>query len=236
MWGIWEVLKRGRSEIPHFSSKMQLFAPCSGIKCKKEKKSATKGEIPAKKSEEKRQKAKKKGRFPPAPSTPTPLRTSQGIMVSAHVSKRVAKSSTKWLKVPHVALKWLEVTFSVPLTRALGCTSNINNYVHQNFRFVQQVLKRGCLNVGAWNPQESGRKTATFLQRSFFDFAVQFFRLLQRSFRWKWLPRRRKANVAVQLLQRSTLKAAGRNFRFRLWHVAGVGFRGVGFRTCWFVI
>ena len=30
-----------------------------------------------KKSEEKRKKAKKKGRFPPAPSTPTPLRTSQ---------------------------------------------------------------------------------------------------------------------------------------------------------------
>ena len=23
------------------------------------------------------------------------------------------------------------------------------------------------------------------------------------------------------------------NFRFRWWHVAGVGFRGVGFRTCW---
>ena len=69
--------RRGRSEIPHFSSKLQLFAPCSSIKCKKAKKSANKGEIPHQKSEEKRQKAYKKGRLPPAPSTPTPLRISQ---------------------------------------------------------------------------------------------------------------------------------------------------------------
>ena len=69
--------RRGRSEIPHFSSKLQLFAPCSRIKRKKAKKSAKKGEIPAKKGEIPAKKAKKKGRLPPAPSTPTRLRTSQ---------------------------------------------------------------------------------------------------------------------------------------------------------------
>ena len=45
---------RGRSEIPHFSSNLQLFAPCSRIKRKKAKKSA-------KKRGDSRQ---KKGRFP----------------------------------------------------------------------------------------------------------------------------------------------------------------------------
>ena len=65
--------RRGRSEIPHFSRKLQLFAPCSRLKCKQAKKSAKKGEIPAKKAK----KSAEKGRFPPAPSTPTLLRTSQ---------------------------------------------------------------------------------------------------------------------------------------------------------------
>ena len=32
----------------------------------------------------------------------------------------------------------------------------------------------------------------------------------------------------------ATLRKLQRNFCFRLWHVAGVRFRGVGFRTCWF--
>ena len=31
----------------------------------------------------------------------------------------------------------------------------------------------------------------------------------------------------------ATFRKLQHNFRFRLWHVAGVGFRGVGFRTCW---
>ena len=71
--------RRGRSEIPHFSSKLQLFASCSRIKRKKAKKSAKKREIPAKKAKKSAKERRKRGeeRFPPAPSTPTPLQTSQ---------------------------------------------------------------------------------------------------------------------------------------------------------------
>ena len=76
--------RRGRSEIPHFSCKLQLFAPCSRIKRKKsEEKRKKRGDSRRKRGDSRRkrgdsrQKAKKKGRFPPAPSTPTPLRTSQ---------------------------------------------------------------------------------------------------------------------------------------------------------------
>ena len=69
--------RRGRSEIPRFSSKLQLFVPCSRIKRKKAKKSAKKRGDSRQKRGDSRKKAKKKGRFPPAQSTPTPLRTSQ---------------------------------------------------------------------------------------------------------------------------------------------------------------
>ena len=72
--------RRGRSETPHFSSKLQLFAPCcSRIKRKKSEEKREKRGNSRKKAKKSAKKAKKKGRFPPAPSTPTPLRTSQKV-------------------------------------------------------------------------------------------------------------------------------------------------------------
>ena len=71
------------------------------------------------------------------------------------------------------------------------------------------------------------QESATFLQRSFFDVAVQFFVCCSAAsgpndFRTAEKP----------MLQCSFCSAALRklqsNFRFRFWHVPGVGFRGVG--------
>ena len=93
--------------------------------------------------------------------------------------------------------------------------------------------KRGSLNVEDWNPQVSGRKTPLFCNATF--------SMLQCSFSF----------VAAQLLVKScvrtpekrmlqcsfcsaTFRKLQRFFRFLLWHVAGVGFRAAGFRTCWF--
>ena len=76
--------------------------------------------------------------------------------------------------------------------------------------------KRGCLTVGAWNPQESGKKAPLSMLQCSFSLATA--QLLV-----KWLPHCRKANVAVQLLQRNFPKTAARDFCFRLWHLAGVG-------------
>ena len=65
--------RRGRSETPHFSSKLQIFAPCSRIKRKKDEEKRKKRGDSRQKRGDSRKKAKIKGRFPPAPSTPTPL-------------------------------------------------------------------------------------------------------------------------------------------------------------------
>ena len=68
--------RRGRSEIPHFPSKLQSFALVLGKQEKKRRKSEEKRRK-TKKNEEKRKKNEKNGKIPPTPSTPTPLRTSQ---------------------------------------------------------------------------------------------------------------------------------------------------------------
>ena len=85
-------------------------------------------------------------------------------------------------------------------------------------------------NVGL----ETRRKAAGkrhFLQRSFFDVAVQFFVSCSAAFGPNDF-----CTAENPMLQCSFCSAAfrklQRNFRFR-WHVAGVGFRGAGFRTCW---
>ena len=89
-----------------------------------------------------------------------------------------------------------------------------------------------------WVPKRGGLKSAgkrqesaTFLQRSFFDVAVQFFVCCSAAFGPNDFRTAEKT-----MLQCSSCSAALRklqcNFRFRLWHVAGVGFRGVRFRTC----
>ena len=89
------------------------------------------------------------------------------------------------------------------------------------------VPKRGGLK-----PAGKRQESATFLQRSFFDVAVQFFVCCSAAFGPNDFRTAEK-----RMLQCSFCSAAfrklQRNFRFRLWHVAGAGFRGVGFRTCW---
>ena len=91
--------------------------------------------------------------------------------------------------------------------------------------FQRKADKRGGLKA-AGKRQES----ATFLQRSFFDVAVQFFVCCSAAFGPNDFRTAEKT-----MLQCSSCSAALRklqcNFRFRLWHVAGVGFRGVRFRT-----
>ena len=88
------------------------------------------------------------------------------------------------------------------------------------------VPKRGGLK-----PAGKRQESATFLQRSDFDVAVQFFVCCSAAFGTNDVRTAEK-----RMLQCSFCSAAfrklQRNFRFRLWHVAGVGFRGVGFRTC----
>ena len=82
-----------------------------------------------------------------------------------------------------------------------------------------------------WVPKRGGLKSAgkrqesaTFLQRSFFEVAVQFFVCCSAAFGRNDFRAAEKRMLQCNFLQCS--------FRFRLWHVAGVGFRGVGFRTC----
>ena len=86
--------RRGRSEIPHFCSKLQSFPLSSRRKRRKAKKNKEKRRK-TKKNEKnekakKNEKKRKKGKIPPTPSTPTPLRTSQ---------KKVSQKSRKvWEK------------------------------------------------------------------------------------------------------------------------------------------
>ena len=88
------------------------------------------------------------------------------------------------------------------------------------------VPKRGGLK-----PAGKRQESATFLQRSDFDVAAQFFVCCSAAF-----SKNDFRTAEKRMLQCSFCSAAfqklQRNFRFRLWHVAGVGFRGVGFRTC----
>ena len=87
------------------------------------------------------------------------------------------------------------------------------------------VPKRGGLK-----PAGKRQESATFLQRSDFDVAVQFFVCYSAAFGTNDIRTAEK-----RLLQCSFCSAAFQklqcNFRFRLRHVAGVGLRGVGFRT-----
>ena len=94
--------------------------------------------------------------------------------------------------------------------------------------------KRGSLNVGAWNPQESGRKAPrpwnaafSMLHCSSLLVAAQLLVKITSALR------KSECCSATSAAQHRKLQ---HKFRFRLWHVAGVGFRGVGFRTYWWNI
>ena len=93
-------------------------------------------------------------------------------------------------------------------------------------RHTDHQFSAGPLNVGAGNPQERRRK-APFSCNATFSMLQCNFCLLQRSVLSEWRPHCSKVNVAVQLLQRN-FQNLQCNFGFRLWHVAGVGFRGGG--------
>ena len=91
------------------------------------------------------------------------------------------------------------------------------------------VPKRGCLK-----PAGKRQESATFLQRSDFDVAVQFFVCCSAAFGANDVRTAEKRMLQCSFCS-AALRKLQRNFRFRLWHVAGVGFRGVGFRTSWSV-
>ena len=89
-----------------------------------------------------------------------------------------------------------------------------------------------------WVPKRGGLKAAgkrqenaTFLQRSFFDVAVQFFVCCSAAFGPNDFRTAEKPMLQCSFCS-AALRKLQRNFRFRLWHVAGAGFRGVRFRTC----
>ena len=75
------------------------------------------------------------------------------------------------------------------------------------------------------------QESATFLQRSFFDVAVQLFVCCSAAFGQNDVGTAEKRMLQCNFCS-AAFRKLQRNFRFRLSHVAGVGFRGVGFRTC----
>ena len=115
--------------------------------------------------------------------------------------------------------------------------------LHQAIRIPKRWQTSSILSVRisrseTWVPKRGGLKaagkqqeSATFLQCSFLDVAVQFFVCCSAAFGPNDFRTAKKT-----MLQCSSCSAALRKlqckFRFRLWHVAGVGFRGVRFRTC----
>ena len=75
------------------------------------------------------------------------------------------------------------------------------------------------------------QESATLLQRSFFDVAVQFFARCSAAFGQNDFRATEKPMLQCNFCSAAFQKLQ-RNVRFRLWHVAGVGFRRVGFGTC----
>ena len=86
--------------------------------------------------------------------------------------------------------------------------------------------KRGSLNVGSMTCARKRQESATFLQRSFFNIAVQFFVCCSVAF-----GKNDVHTTEKRMLQRNFPKIAAQLVFFRLWHVVGVGLSGVGFRT-----
>ena len=85
-----------------------------------------------------------------------------------------------------------------------------------------------------WVPKRGGLKSAgkrqesaTFLQRNFFNVSVQFFVCCSAAFGQNDFRTAEKRMLQCNLCS-AAFRKPQRNFRFRLWHVAGVGFRGWG--------
>ena len=102
----------------------------------------------------------------------------------------------------------------------------------------ENYLEIGISKSETWVPKRGGLKpagkrqeSATFLQRSFVDVAVQFFVCCSAAFGPNDFRIAEKPMLQCSFCS-AAFRKLQRNFRFRLWHVAGAGFRGVGFRTC----
>ena len=78
---------------------------------------------------------------------------------------------------------------------------------------------------------EKRQESATFLQLSVFNSAVQFFGCCGAAFGQNDVRIAEKRMLQCNFCS-ATFRKLQRNFCFGLWHVAGVGFRGMGFRTC----
>ena len=87
---------------------------------------------------------------------------------------------------------------------------------------------------GGLKPAGKRQESATFLQRSIFDVAVQFFACCSATFGQNDIRTAEKRMLQCNFCS-AAFRKLQRNFRFRWWYAAGVGFRGVGFRTCWLV-
>ena len=124
-----------------------------------------------------------------------------------HPSKARRNPAGSWLNVGQIGLE-------------RPCYTNEVDDWPKVSRSETWVPKRGGLKA-AGKRQES----ATFLQRSFFDFAVQFFVCCTAAFGPNDFRIAEKT-----MLQCSSCSAALRklqcNFRFRLWHVAEWGLEG----------
>ena len=97
-----------------------------------------------------------------------------------------------------------------------------------------RIVLTGVSRSETWVPKRGGLKpagrrqeSATFLQRSFFNVAVQFFARCSAAFGQNDFRTTEKPMLQCNFCSAAFQKLQ-RNFRFRLWHVAGVGFRGGG--------
>ena len=114
--------RRGRSEIPHFCSKLLLFALSSRRTTEKRGKT--------KKSEEKRRKTRKKnektGKIPPTPSAPTPLRASQNQTSMKDFEASARPNKTRFFSLGSNAADFVLICFVSWLKSSedLGCLSS----------------------------------------------------------------------------------------------------------------
>ena len=102
---------------------------------------------------------------------------------------------------------------------------------------LRSCLAQQVLNVGAytWELESVAGKrqeSATFLQHSFFNVALQFFAWCSAAFGQNDIRTAEKPMLQCNFCS-AAFRKLQRNFCFRFWHVAGVGFRGVGFGTVW---
>ena len=107
-------------------------------------------------------------------------------------------------------------------------------YFIRGFRF--PVLGQQVLNVGAWSWELEIRRKAAgkrhFLVTQLLQCCSAVFACCSAAFGQNDIRPAAKRMLHCNFCS-ATFRKLQCNFCFRLWHVAGVGFRGVGFRICW---